>query len=95
MKNGRTHLRFARSVIDALTTVKLLEEKKVDFTVLNMSGDRVDTTTPNGKLLFTIMSGFAEFERSMIVTRTQQRKEQVKKMQKLMELYLKKVTTYE
>ena len=71
--------RFARSTIDALTTVKLLEEKKVDFIVLNMSGDRVDTTTPNGKLLFTIMSGFAEFERSMIVTRTQEGKEQAKK----------------
>lgn len=71
--------RFARSTIDALTTVKLLEEKKVDFIVLNMSGDRVDTTTPNGKLLFTIMSGFAEFERSMIVTRTREGKEQAKK----------------
>lgn len=71
--------RFARSTIDALTTVKLLEEKKVDFIVLNMSGDRVDTTTPNGKFLFTIMSGFAEFERSMIVTRTQEGKEQAKK----------------
>lgn len=71
--------RFARSTIDALTTVKLLEEKKVDFIVLNMSGDRVDTTTPNGKLLFTIMSGFAEFERAMIVTRTKEGKEQAKK----------------
>lgn len=71
--------RFARSTIDALTTVKQLEEKKVDFIILNMSGDRVDTTTPNGKLLFTIMSGFAEFERSMIVTRTREGKEQARK----------------
>lgn len=71
--------RFARSTIDALTTVKLLEEKDVDFIVLNMGGNRVDTTTPNGKLLFTIMSGFAEFERSLIVARTREGKEQARK----------------
>lgn len=30
--------------------------------------------TPTGKLIFTIMSGFAEFERDMIVERTQEGK---------------------
>jgi DNA invertase Pin-like site-specific DNA recombinase len=29
-----------------------------------------DSTTPHGKLLLTVMGGFAEFERSLILTRT-------------------------
>ena len=66
--------RFARSTIDALTTINELNERNVDLVVLDMGGEKIDTSTASGKLLFTIMSGFAEFEREMIVQRTQEGK---------------------
>ncbi|WP_432359186.1 recombinase family protein [Sporosarcina sp. UB5] len=66
--------RFARSTIDALTTINFLNEKGIDLVVLDMGGERIDTSTASGKLMFTIMSGFAEFEREMIIQRTQEGK---------------------
>lgn len=66
--------RFARSTIDALTTINELNERGVDLMVLDMGGEKIDTSTASGKLLFTVMSGFAEFEREMIVQRTQEGK---------------------
>ena len=63
--------RFARSTIDALTTVRELFARGVKINVLNM-GMIEDTVT--GRLILTIFSGFAEFERDMIVERTQEGK---------------------
>lgn len=63
--------RFARSTVDAITTVKELFERGVKIHVLNM-GMIEDTVT--GRLILTIFSGFAEFERDMIVERTQEGK---------------------
>ncbi len=63
--------RFARSSIDALTTIKELFDKGVRVHVLNMG---VVDDTPNGRLMFTILSAFAQFERDMIVERTQEGK---------------------
>ncbi len=61
--------RFARSTSEALTIVKELFEKGVKVHVLNMG---LIENTPTGRLIFTIMSGFAEFERDLIVERTQE-----------------------
>lgn len=63
--------RFARSTIDAINTVKQLFEKGVKVHVLNMG---LVEDTPTGRLIFNIMSSFAEFERDMIVERTQEGK---------------------
>jgi DNA invertase Pin-like site-specific DNA recombinase len=63
--------RFARSSIDALSTIKDLFEQGVKVHVLNMG---LVEDTPTGRLIFTIMSGFAQFERDMIVERTQEGK---------------------
>lgn len=63
--------RFARSTIDAITTVKELFARGVKINVLNM-GMIEDTVT--GRLILTIFSGFAEFERDLIVERTQEGK---------------------
>lgn len=63
--------RFARSTLDAITTVKDLFSRGVRIHVLNM-GVIEDTVT--GRLILTIFSGFAEFERDMIVERTQEGK---------------------
>ncbi|MCD7032867.1 recombinase family protein [Metabacillus sp. GX 13764] len=58
--------RFARSTQDALNTIALLNDKGVGLIVLNMGGDKVDTTTAIGKLMITVLSGIAEFEADMI-----------------------------
>lgn len=63
--------RFARSTVDAINTVKALFDRGVKVHVLNMG---LIEDTPTGRLILTIMSGFAEFERDMIVERTQEGK---------------------
>ena len=61
--------RFARSTKDALNTIELLNEKEVNLVVLNMGGDKVDTSTAIGKLMVTVLAGIAEFEADMIKER--------------------------
>ncbi|WP_174732988.1 recombinase family protein [Mesobacillus harenae] len=63
--------RFARSTVDAINTVRALFQKGVKVHVLNMG---LVEDTPTGRLILTIISGFAEFERDMIVERTQEGK---------------------
>ncbi|PFZ09498.1 resolvase [Bacillus pseudomycoides] len=63
--------RFARSTIDAIQTVRTLFEKGVKVHILNMG---LVEDTPTGRLVFNVMSAFAEFERDMIVERTQEGK---------------------
>lgn len=58
--------RFARSTKDALQTIEMLDNRGVSLIVLNMGGDRVDTSTAIGKLMITVLSGIAEFEADMI-----------------------------
>lgn len=58
--------RFARSTKDALNIIEELNKKGVALIVLNMGGDRVDTSTPIGKLMITVLAGIAEFEADMI-----------------------------
>jgi DNA invertase Pin-like site-specific DNA recombinase len=63
--------RFARSTIDAIKTVKELFERGVRIHILNMG---LVEDTPTGRLVFNVMSAFAEFERDMIIERTQEGK---------------------
>ncbi|XRD24532.1 recombinase family protein [Lysinibacillus fusiformis] len=63
--------RFARSASGAIETVKELFNRGVKVHVLNMG---IVEDTPTGRLIFNIMSSFAEFERDMIVERTQEGK---------------------
>lgn len=60
--------RLARSTRDLLNTLHTITEAGAGFKSL---GDPwCDTTTPHGKLLTTILAGFAEFERHLILART-------------------------
>ena len=52
--------RAFRSTLDALTVAGKLEERGVEFEIVQLG---VDTATPGGRLVFTIMSALAEFER--------------------------------
>ncbi|MBS2970382.1 recombinase family protein [Metabacillus sp. KIGAM252] len=63
--------RFARSTSDAIETIKMLFHKGVKVHVLNMG---LIENTPHGRLAFSVLSSFAEFERDMIFERTQEGK---------------------
>ena len=74
LKEGDTLLitkldRFARTVIEGSQVVRELVDRGVAIRILNM-GLQLDNT-PAGKLMVTMFLGFAEFERDMIVERTQ------------------------
>lgn len=60
--------RFARTAAEGATIIKGLMEKGVAVNVLNMG---VADDTPMGHLLVNVLLAFAEFERDMIVERTQ------------------------
>ena len=64
--------RLARSTEDGLNLVKHWHEQSISIHVLNMG---LIDHTPSGKLILTVMLAFAEFERDMIVERTQEGRE--------------------
>jgi DNA invertase Pin-like site-specific DNA recombinase len=59
--------RLGRSTKDLLAVAGELEEKGVSLKVLEQN---IDTTTPEGKLFFTLVAAFGEFEHSMMAART-------------------------
>jgi DNA invertase Pin-like site-specific DNA recombinase len=61
--------RIARSTEDGLELIQSLIDKDISVNVLNMG---VINNTPTGKLILTVMLAFAEFERNMILERTQE-----------------------
>ncbi len=63
--------RFARNTVEGINVVQHLLERGVRVNILNMG--TVDNT-PTGKLILTVMLGFAEFERDMIIQRTSEGK---------------------
>lgn len=58
--------RIARSTQHLLEIVDGLTKKGVGFRVLNIN---LDTTTPTGKLMLTMLAGIATFEREMMLER--------------------------
>lgn len=60
--------RFARSAIEGGVIVQELHEKGIKIHILNMG---IADDTSMGKLIVTMLLAFAEFERDMIVERTQ------------------------
>jgi len=59
--------RFSRSLKDLILTMDKLKEWGIDFVSLQ---DKIETTSASGKLMFHIISAFAEFERNIIGDRT-------------------------
>ena len=59
--------RFSRSLKDLILTIDKLKEWGIDFVSLQ---DRIETASASGKLMFHIISAFAEFERNIIGERT-------------------------
>ena len=58
--------RLARSVTDLMAILQALERKGVAVRILNLG---MDTQTPTGKLMLTVLGGVAQFEREMMLER--------------------------
>ena len=68
--------RLARSTRDLLNTLDTIAKAGAGFKSL---GDPwADTTTPHGKLMITVLGGLAEFERHLILTRTDEGRQRAK-----------------
>ena len=67
--------RFARNTKEALELIQELFQQNVSIHVLNIG--LIDNTA-TGQLIYTIFSAFSEFERSLIVERTQDGKRYAK-----------------
>lgn len=65
--------RIARSVQDGSKLIQNLVSKGVSVRILNMGNGPIDSS-PTGILLLNVMLSFAQFERDMIVQRTQEGK---------------------
>ncbi len=60
--------RLARSMQQLVETMELLHQRGIGFESLT---ERIDTTTPQGKLTFGIFAAISEFERALIKERVQ------------------------
>jgi DNA invertase Pin-like site-specific DNA recombinase len=61
--------RAFRSTIDAISHAEALTKRNIGFRILTLN---VDTQTPDGMLIYTIMAAMAEHERRQISKRTKE-----------------------
>jgi DNA invertase Pin-like site-specific DNA recombinase len=59
--------RLGRSMLDLIEKVQDLTERGIGFRSLT---EKIDTTTPGGRLLFHVLGALAQFERDLVVERT-------------------------
>jgi len=59
--------RLGRSLKQLISLIEELEQRGVGFQSLT---EAIDTTSPGGKLIFSIFGALAEFERNVIIERT-------------------------
>lgn len=62
--------RLSRSTKDLFKLVESIENKKANIKSLKEAW--LDTTTPQGKFMFTVFSGVSQFERDLISERTKE-----------------------
>ncbi|MBI1729329.1 recombinase family protein [Candidatus Acetothermia bacterium] len=93
--------RMGRSVKDLATIGSKLQESKKQLVSVH---DNLDTSTPNGRLLFNLLAAIAEYERELLMERTKAGRERAAKqgvmmhrprieldLSELKSLYLKEV----
>lgn len=68
--------RAYRSAKEALNEFDRLRERGIEIEIASLN---LDTTTPHGKLIFTVISALAEFERHQLSERTKQGMEAARK----------------
>jgi DNA invertase Pin-like site-specific DNA recombinase len=62
--------RLGRSTANMLKLAEELREGGIGLRVLNLGGGDVDTSTPMGEMIFTVMSALAQMERAIKLERT-------------------------
>src|SRR5215472_16708402 len=62
--------RLFRNAVDALSHVEEWEQAGISLHLVDMGGQSVNTGSSMGKMMLTMLAGFAEFERNMIAERT-------------------------
>ena len=62
--------RLGRNLRHLIELIEKLNEKNIGLKVLTGQGAAIDTTKPEGKLVFGIFGALAEFERALISERT-------------------------
>jgi DNA invertase Pin-like site-specific DNA recombinase len=58
--------RLVRSVAELMVIIQAMDQKQVGMRTLNLG---MDTRTPTGKLMLTVLGGVAQFEREMMLER--------------------------
>lgn len=61
--------RAFRSTLDAIQTADNLQQRSIALNIVNL---QLDTRTPAGRLVYTVLSACAEFERRLISQRTKE-----------------------
>lgn len=61
--------RAFRSTVDAIVEADKLRERGISFKIVTLD---IDTGTPSGKMIYTLMAALAEWERSNLIERTRQ-----------------------
>ena len=59
--------RLARSTTDLLRIADDLDRRGVGLIMLSMGGQQIDTRSPTGKLMVTMLAAVAEFERGLLL----------------------------
>jgi DNA invertase Pin-like site-specific DNA recombinase len=59
--------RLGRNVVDLITLVEELKERGIEFRSLT---EHIDTSSPGGRLIFTVFAGLAQMERELLSERT-------------------------
>jgi DNA invertase Pin-like site-specific DNA recombinase len=62
--------RLGRSLVELVSLVESLNARDVHLKVLAGHGAMIDTTRPEGRMIFSILAALAEFERELIRERT-------------------------
>ena len=60
---------LARSTTDLLRIVEGLDRRGVGLIMLGMGGQQIDTRSPTGKLMVTMLAAISEFERGLLLER--------------------------
>jgi len=68
--------RAFRSTVDAITQAEALRKRGIDFHIVTLG---VDTSTADGKLVYTVIAAFAEHERNRLSERTKEGLEAARK----------------
>ena len=62
--------RLFRDAADALAQTRTWDRSGIALHLCDMGGGTLDTSSPMGRMMLTMLAGFAEFERALIAERT-------------------------